>query len=169
MFKLINYSRLGFLVSFLLVFENFCDRSGKNSFHLFLILTKLQRLELLNFSSCKVETSRSCLLNTFIRNFQIIGACNWSYKREWNRKLNTEWENKYKQRNVDSWVECEISSALGWKWHTKRNSDNFHLRYWTKILITKKVWSGPFRDCFKCLRLESSRGIRICFTLESDF
>ena len=32
MFTLINFSLLGFLISFLLVFENFYDPSGKNSF-----------------------------------------------------------------------------------------------------------------------------------------
>ena len=100
-------------------------------------------------------TSRNCLLNTFIKNVQIIGACNWSYKRKWNRKLNTKWENKYKQRNVDSWVECENSSVLEWTWllHLPKGIRTiFKLHYWTKILIIyKKVYSGPFGDCFKCL------------------
>ena len=78
-----------------------------------------------------------CLLNTFMNNFQVIGACNWRYKNHWNGKLSTEWENKCKQRNVDSWVECE-NAFLGGNGmlHLPRGIQTvFKLHYWTKILM----------------------------------
>ena len=102
-------------------------------------------------------TSRNCLLNTFIKNVQIIGACNWSYKRKWNRKLNTEWENKYKQRNVDSWVECENSSVLEWTWllHLPKGIRTiFKLHYWTKIRIKYK----------KCIQGLSGTALSVCLS-----
>ena len=43
-----------------------------------------------NFSSCKVGTSRYCFMNIFIKNFQVISACNWGYKKDGNKTLSTE-------------------------------------------------------------------------------
>ena len=84
-------------------------------------------------------TSRYFLLNTFIKNFQVISPCNWSYKTDWD-KLSTEWQNKCKQRNVDSRVNCENASVLGWKWYasfTKRNTDSFQTALLNKNINEK--------------------------------
>ena len=49
-------------------------------------------------------------------------------------------------------------------------TDNFQTALLNKnINKMKKLLSELVRDWFNCLRLESSGGIRICFTLESDF
>ena len=63
-----------------------------------------------------------------LRTFKLSVHATGIYKKDWNRKLSTEWENKCKQRNVDSWMECENPGVLGWKWYasfTIRNTDNF--------------------------------------------
>ena len=43
-----------------------------------------------NFSSCKVGTPRYCFLNIYIKNFQVINACNWGYKKDRNKTLSTK-------------------------------------------------------------------------------
>ena len=87
-------------------------------------------------------TSRYFLLNTFIKNFQVISPCNWSYKTDWD-KLSTEWQNKCKQRNVDSRVDCENATVLGWKWYasfTKQNTDSFQTALLNKNI--NKIWKS---------------------------
>ena len=98
---------------------------------------------MLNFSSCKVVTSRYFLLKTFINNFQVIGACNWSYKKDWNRKLSTEWENKCKQRNVGSRMKRQFSLGGNGMLHLPNGIRKiFKLHYWTKTSMKyKKKWS----------------------------
>ena len=96
----------------------------------------------LNFSSCKVGTSRYFLLNTFIKNFQVISPCNWRYKTDWD-KLSTGWQNKCKQRNVDSRVDCENATVLGWKRYasfTKKNTDSFQTALLNKNI--NKIWKS---------------------------
>ena len=43
-----------------------------------------------NLLSCKVGTPRYCFLNIFIKNFQVINACNWGYKKDRNKTLSTK-------------------------------------------------------------------------------
>ena len=73
-------------------------------------------------------------------------------------------KNKCKQRNVGSRVKRQFSLGGNGMLHLPNGIRKiFKLHYWTKTSMKykKKVESELVRYCFKCLRLESSRGIRI--------